>query len=172
MFNVQRSRFSVHKAGRRREGSLVVWRGAWWLSATLLAGCESGKLSGDFSRYVSPQVRGQVLAADTHQPLAGATVRRVSPNRTAAAATPPKGAQLLMASRGVQTDAEGRFFLDGERTIALINRGVWHSVTVSFTQAGYREYRTNYAATSSAEETPDGVPLVNAGEIILQPKHK
>lgn len=137
-----------------------------------MAGCESEKLSADLSHYVSPQVRGRVLAADTRQPLAGATVRRVSPTRSLAAATAPKGGQLLMESRGVQTDAEGRFFLDGERTITLIKRGGWHSVTISFTHAGYREYQTNYTANPSAQEPPDGAPSVNAGEILLQPKRK
>jgi hypothetical protein len=141
-------------------------------SAVLLSGCESGKLSGDFSHFISPQVRGQVLAADTHQPLAKTTVRRVAPQRSPAVATPPKGGQLLMESRGVQTDAEGRFLLDGERVISFIRRGGWHSVSLSFNHAGYYEYRTNYTAASSAEPPPDGAPQVNAGEILLQPKRK
>jgi hypothetical protein len=158
--------------GRRNEGSRVVWRCALLLTFTvLLAGCEAGKLSGDFSHYVSPQVGGRVLAADTRLPLANATVRRVSPDRNAAA-TPPKGGQLLKESGGVRTDAGGRFFLDGERAITLIRRGGWHSVTLSFTHAGYREYQTNYTAARSAEQPPDGAPLVNAGEVILQPKRK
>lgn len=158
---------------RRHNGRRVLWRRVVLLSTVFLAGCESEKLSGDFSHYISPQVRGEVLAADTHQPLANATVRRVSPSGTMAVATPPKGGQLLMESRGVQTDAEGRFFLDGERAITLFRHGGWHSVTLSFTHAGYREYWTNYTAASSAEESSaDGVPLVNAGEILLQPKHK
>jgi hypothetical protein len=88
------------------------------------------------------------------------------------AGTPAKGGPLLMESRGARTDAEGRFFLDGERAITIIKRGSWRSATLKFTHAGFHEYQTNYIAAGSAEEPPGGAPLVNAGEIILQPKRK
>ena len=142
------------------------------IAVLLLSGCQSGKFTGDISHYTSPQVRGRVLAADTRQPLADVRIRRVTPSHPQAVGTPPKGAQMLMEPNGVQTDADGRFFLDGQRVIALFRGGGWHSVTLSFTHAGYREYLTNYTATSPAESAADGVPLVNAGEILLQPKSK
>ena len=53
-----------------------------------LAGCQSGK----FSHYISPRVTGRVLAADTQQPFAGATIRRVAPAQTTVRIPRPKGA--------------------------------------------------------------------------------
>ncbi len=43
------------------------------LSLFALAGCQSGT----FTHYTSPQISGRVLAADTHEPLAGADVARI-----------------------------------------------------------------------------------------------
>ena len=47
------------------------------LLLVVLSGCQSGK----FTHYTSPEVRGRVLAADTHQPLANATVQRAGSNQ-------------------------------------------------------------------------------------------
>ncbi len=135
------------------------------LLAVALAGCQSGR----FSYYVSPRVSGQVLAADTHQPLAGATVRRVVPVMSSGEDTSPKGAQLLMQPGGQRTDAGGRFVLEAERVVAVFHRGGWHSVTVSFERSGYESLQTNYTSASFKERSPEGVPLVNAGDILLKP---
>src|SRR5882757_5626401 len=62
----------------------------------LLAGCQSGA----FTHYISPQISGRVLAADTRQPLAGANVARITPQPSEAFG-PPKGGQVLMQSSGV-----------------------------------------------------------------------
>lgn len=131
-----------------------------------LAGCQSGKLS----YYVSPRVTGRVLAADTRQPLSDATVRRVSSHPTDGGDTAPKGGQLLMRPPGVRTDADGRFILEGERIVALFHRGGWHSVTVSFERSGCESFQTNFTSASFTERSSDGVPLVNAGDILLNPK--
>jgi hypothetical protein len=128
-----------------------------------LAGCQSG------SYYVSPRVTGRVLAADTEQPLPKATVRRVPVLPYAGAATPPKGGQLQMVPAGVRTDAEGRFVLDGERVIAMFRRSSWRSVAVTFAHPGYRSFETNYSAARFPSRTPEGVPLVNAGDVLLTP---
>jgi hypothetical protein len=136
------------------------------LLAVTLAGCQGGK----YSYYISPRVTGRVLAADTQQPLDRATVRRVVPIPSAGTDTLPKGGQLQMVPGGVRTEADGRFVLDAERVIAVLRHGGWHSVTVSFEQAGYAEFQTNYIATRFKERSPEGVPLVNAGDILLKPK--
>jgi hypothetical protein len=131
-----------------------------------LAGCQSG------SYYISPRVTGRVLAADTEQPLPKATVRRVPLLPYAGAATPPKGGQLQMVPGGVRTDADGRFVLDGERVIAMFRRGSWRAVTVTFAHPGYRSFETNYSAARFPTRTPEGVPLVNAGDVRLEPASK
>jgi hypothetical protein len=138
------------------------------LSAGLLLGL-NGCQSGKHSYYISPQVTGRVLAADTQQPLGRATVRRVVPPAYAGAGTPPRGGQLQMVPGGVRTDADGRFVLEGERVVAMLRRGGWHSVSVSFAHAGYKSFQTNYTAARFKERSPAGVPQVNAGDILLEP---
>lgn len=136
------------------------------LCAVALAGCQSGR----FSHYISPRVTGQVLAADTRQPLPDATVKRVVPVASDGESTQPKGAQMLMRSAGVRTDADGRFVLEAERVVAWFRRGGWHSVTVSFERSGYESFQTNFDSASFKERSPEGVPLVKAGNVLLQPK--
>ncbi len=136
------------------------------LFAVALAGCQSVK----FTHYISPRVTGRVLAVDTRQPLPDATVRRVVPYPTDGEDTAPKGGQLLMRSSGVRTDADGRFVLDGERDVALFRHPAWWSVTLSFTADGYRFYQTNYTSANLSGHSPEGEPLVNAGDILLNPK--
>jgi hypothetical protein len=139
------------------------------LLAMVLAGCQAGK----FTYYISPQVTGRVLAAGTQQPLANATVRRVVPGPYAGADTQSKGGQLQMEPAGVRTDTAGRFVLDAERDLAMLHlfrRGDWYSVTVSFERSGYGSFQTNYSGTGLTEGSAAGVPLVNAGDILLQPK--
>ena len=138
------------------------------LFAATLTGCQWSQ----HSYYTSPQVTGRVLAADTQQPLDGATVRRVLPQPCAGTDTPPKAGQLQMIPGGVRTDVDGRFMLGAERVIAVFRRGNWHSVTVSFEHAGYTGLQTNYTAARHRELSPEGVPLVDTGDILLSPKSK
>jgi hypothetical protein len=134
----------------------------------LVTGCQSGKLS----YYISPRVTGRVLAADTQQPLSKATVRRVTPLSSAGTDTLPRGGQLQMEPGGVRTDADGRFVLEGERVIAVFRHRSWQAVTVSFAHAGYKSFQTNYTAARFKERSPEGVPLVNAGDVRLEPASK
>jgi hypothetical protein len=141
------------------------------LLAVVLAGCQAGK----FTYYISPRVTGRVLAADTQQPLANANVRRVVPGPYAGADTQPKGGQLQMQPAGVRTEADGRFVLDAERDLTMLHlfrRGSWYSVTVSFNCSGYGSLQTNYSGASFTEHSAADVPLVNAGDILLQPKSR
>ena len=132
--------------------------------------CANGCQSGKFSYYLSPQVAGQVLAADTRQPLAGVAVRRVVPVPTSGEATPPKGGQLLTEPAGVRTDANGRFVLDAERDLAvLFHHGRWQSVTVSFERTGYASFQTNFTTVNIKGRPSGDMPRVNAGDILLTP---
>jgi hypothetical protein len=134
-----------------------------WL-LTFLAGCQSV----EFTRNISPQISGRVLAADTHQPLAGVNVARITPEN-AEAFGPPKGGQLLTQAGGVQTDADGRFVLEGESVFALFRQSGWWSVPVSFSRSGYQPEQRNFTGTNVISDSISGAPVINAGDILLQP---
>jgi hypothetical protein len=134
------------------------------LSLMLLAGCQSGA----FTRYTSPQISGRVLAADTHKPLAGATVSHITA-KPFEAFGPPKGGQVLTRSTGVRTDAAGRFVLPGDSVFAPFRQSGWWSVPVSFSCYGYETFQRNYSGTNSAGSVEAGVPVLDAGDVLLQP---
>jgi len=138
------------------------------LSAVVLAGCQSGK----FSHYISPRVTGRVLAADTGKPLAGASVQRVRPVETTGEGTPPKGCQLLTQPSAKRTDTDGRFVLESENVVTPFRHRGWNSVTVTFGHSGYNRLQTNFTIASFKERSAAGEPLVNAGDILLQPVAK
>ena len=96
-------------------------------------------------------------------------MKRVLAYPTAGEETPTKGSQLLMRSDGVRTDAGGRFVLEAAKVVTLFRRGGWHSVTVSLECNGYESFQTNYSSFDFKERSPEGVPLVNAGDILLKP---
>ena len=131
----------------------------------LLTGCESG----EFTHYISPQISGRVLAADTHQPLSGVTVARVSAYRYGNSSGPVKGGQLLMQPAGVRTDAGGNFVLDGVSVFAIFRQPGWWTVPVVFNHSGYQSFQTNYTGANVKGHSAEGVPVVSAGEVLLQP---
>ena len=128
-------------------------------------GCQSLTVSS----YISPRVTGCVLAADTRQPLAEVRVKRVNPNASPDYANAAKGGQKLESIPGTSTDAKGRFVLDAERDLTLLQQQVWYSVMVSFEHEGYQTLRTNFTVSNVTSNAPDGTPVVNAGEILLLP---
>jgi hypothetical protein len=135
--------------------------------AVALAGCRSG----EFSCYVSPRVTGRVLAADTHQPLAEVQIRRVMPYQRGNGDEPEKGGQIMENSWSLATRPDGTFVVDSERDIGLIHRD-WYSLTLSFAHEGYQLLQTNYTVANVSGQTPAGAPLVEAGDILLQPVTK
>ncbi|MCX6926799.1 MAG: hypothetical protein NT154_26880 [Verrucomicrobia bacterium] len=133
------------------------------LAAVTLVGCQSAS----FSSYISPRVTGRVLAADTRQPITGVKVRRVIPDATQDYDQPVKGGQRLESAAGVRTDAQGRFVLDAQRDLTLLQQQIWFSVVVSFQYEGYVNLRTNFTAATATTTASDGAPVVNAGDILL-----
>ncbi len=134
------------------------------LPAIFLAGCQSG----DVTHYVSPEVTGRVLAADTHQPLANAQVQRGHAGQNFEPFGPPKGGQLLMAGDGVRTDGDGRFVLGSKSVFALFRSPGWWTVTIKFSHSGYEMFQTNYTGENVTNHTAAGAPVVNAGDILLK----
>jgi len=133
-----------------------------------LNGCQSGK----FTHCVSPQVTGRVLAADTREPLAHASVQRGGTNPNFGAFGPPKGGQRLMQPGAARTDADGRFVLDSKSVLAVFRPTGWVSVPVTYSHSGYETFRTNYTGANDVSHTDAGVPVVNAGDVLLQPLAK
>jgi hypothetical protein len=137
------------------------------LLLVVLSGCSSGKLT----HYTSPEITGRVLAADTHQPLAHAEVRRVAPETLASywSFGSPKGGTILMQPVGARTDAGGRFVLNSESVIAMFRQPGWVTVPVVFSHAGYESFQTNYTGTNVTSHTDAGAPVVDVGDVLLQP---
>ena len=134
------------------------------LLALALAGCQSTS----HSPYVSPRITGRVLDADTRQPLAEVKVQRVDPDQTPNVDSTRKGSQIVEQSRALRTGPDGRFVLESERDLTLFRSANWYSVTISFDRAGYLRFQTNYTSASVTSRSPQGEPLVNAGDIVLR----
>jgi hypothetical protein len=135
------------------------------LFASMLAGCKNLA----WGPYVSPRVTGQVLAADTRQPLGGVKVTRgrAEPRRLAGGA--PHGGELLLRRPPILTGPRGQFVLESERVLTLVRWGGWSSIHLTFERAGYLRFQTNCPLSSlAATNAPDGVPLLDAGQILLQ----
>ncbi len=132
------------------------------ITATVLTGCHS------FSQYIFPRVEGRVLDAQTHQPLAGTRVQRLSHKQNLNPTEPPKGGQLLMQHNAILTGDDGTFVLDSQKAVGLFRSVFWYSVNLSFQHAGYELFMTNYTP-ANATNTINGTPLVEAGDILLVP---
>ena len=142
-------------------------RAVFMLLAVVLTGCQPGQ----FSYYISPQVTGRVIAADTCQPLADVKVQRVVPYQSTDSPSPPKGGQIMMQrTHTTWTDGNGGFVLASESIITPFRRLNWSRVTVTFECSGYENFRTNFNAANFKDRSPEGEPLVPAGEVLLKPK--
>jgi hypothetical protein len=133
-------------------------------AAFLLLGCKTHSPS----QYVSPRVEGRVIDSNTHQPIAGVQVRRVTPQDEVPPMDPVKGAQLMQKAPGVHTGEDGAFALDSVRAVALFRKLNWFSVGVAFEHPGYVPL-TSHFSYNNATNTPTGEPVVHTGDIQLSP---
>jgi hypothetical protein len=141
-----------------------------WLSlAVLWAGCQSSPVLN--SQYISPRVTGRVLDAVSSQPIRNVSIRRLATGQSSTMDPTAKGDQSLERLRSLRTDADGRFDLDSERALTLFRRAGWYSATLAFTHNGHERFVTNFTLASAVIE-PSGEPVVNAGNILLQPVSK
>jgi hypothetical protein len=130
----------------------------------LLAGCKTLQLS----HYVAPRVTGRVLAADTHQPLADASVRHVMPAANDSDMPVRAGQIEEDETFAIRTGKDGTFVMDSQRDLGLLSDN-WWSATISFSHPGYLTLRTNYTPVTVTRYSPDGEPLVQTGDILLRP---
>ncbi len=131
----------------------------------LLSGCKSHP----FGPYISPRVTGEVLAADTSQPLAHVNVIRGSqqPPKNPSA----KGGEIMMRKPPVQTDASGKFELASERVLSVFRGAGWNMVSLAFDRSGYERFHTN-CPMNAVTNTASGEPVLNVGRIFLRPHEK
>jgi hypothetical protein len=135
----------------------------------LVAGCRSSPVLN--SQYISPRVTGRVLDAVNSQPIRNVSIHRLAPGQNLTGNPPAAGGESLERTRALRTNAEGRFDLDSERDLMLFRRADWYSVTLAFTHTGYERYITNFTLTNAVIE-PSGEPVIDAGNILLQPLSK
>jgi hypothetical protein len=78
---------------------------------------------------------------------------------------------LLIRKPPVLTGPRGQFVLESERVLTPVRWGGWSSVRLTFERAGYSRFQTNYSISSLvATNAPDGVPALDAGQILMQRK--
>ncbi len=131
------------------------------------AGCKSGS----WSRYVSPRVTGRVVDWETRQPIQDVKVRRLSADESYRTLERPKGSQLLEQGPFVLSGQDGRFDLASVRSLSPFRKTGWYSVSVCYERAGYQRFSTTYVL-GEATNSPNGEPLVQAGDVPLAPLAK
>ena len=135
------------------------------MAGLMLAGCKVF----DPSSAATPQITGQVLAADTRQPLTGVKVMRVLPGQGSA---PLHGAELMQQGMPEHTDAVGHFSVAGSDYFTLFHRTSWGAVRLSFQASGYYLLTTNFTALSFTNQAATGAPVVDVGEVLLKSRIK
>ncbi len=139
-----------------------------FLAALALAGCKGMSLSP----FVSPRVTGRVLSADTGAPLADVKVTSLGHVGESSRTLPPKGGELLMSEYPVCTDHDGRFVLEAVRALTPFRGARWFSVRLCFERAGYQRLQASYSSANLSTNSPKGEPLLDAGNILLQPARR
>src|SRR5262249_53603278 len=117
------------------------------------------------------RVVGRVLDAETHQPLGGVEVRRLAEEQKPGPGEQRKGGQAMMLPQPVRSNSDGSFVLESQRALALFRKIHWFSVELSFELDHYETFSTNYILGESSIAS-HGEPVVQAGEILLQPLPK
>ena len=77
-----------------------------------------------------------------------------------------------MAKAPAVTDRDGKFTMETERVLTPFRGTGLFSLQLLFERAGYERFRTNYPRVNLRTNAPNDKPLLDAGEIRLQPVHK
>ena len=145
--------------------SKLIFPGGIILLTLVLTGCQWV----GFTSHTTPQVSGRVMDAATGRPLAGVKILRVMHGQVENPSTPPYGATMFQQERPVVTDARGDFVYRSESYMTLLREARWWSLKLAFQSAGHATWQTNFTMTNVSTNLPDGTPVVEAGEIFLEP---
>ena len=129
----------------------------------LLAGCQSER----WGPYTRPRISGQILAADTQEPIAGALVSRNGHQQSYKIDSPPKGCELMIRKVPVRSDDTGQFVLASERVLSIFRGSGWSQIQLWIEKQGYVTVQTNFS-TTLATNLPGGETTVELGHILLQ----
>ena len=77
-----------------------------------------------------------------------------------------------MAECPVQTDGSGKFSFEAVRALTPFRGAHWFSVQLYFECPGYQRLRATYSSPNVSTNSPKGEPLLDAGDIVLQPLQK
>jgi hypothetical protein len=111
------------------------------------------------------------VEAESHQPLKGVKVQRVNPEQNQKDLFAKKGGEMMAQTHAVRTAADGTFTLDCIRNLAVFRKLGWYEVKVSFEHSDYERHTSTYTLTN-AVLTPEGIPVVNTGDVALTPQKK
>jgi hypothetical protein len=137
-------------------------------AALVILGCALFTVTGckSASHYISPRVEGRVLDARSRQPVENVVVKRLSDNEQGD--EPAKGGQALLPTDSVRTGPDGAFDLRSLKAVAFFRGLSWLSVSLSFEHPAYQTVKKTYTF-SNATSSAAGEPLVQAGDILLEP---
>ena len=138
------------------------------IATFLMAGCFVGCKSSP-SQYISPRVTGRVLDRRTLQPIKGVQIQRIMPAPNQDLDPLHAGGESLQRPLSISTGPDGTFDVDSRKD--LFSPSGWYAISLAFSHAGYTTLRTNYTI-ANAIKTPRGEPVVNAGDILLQPQSR
>ena len=105
----------------------------------------------------------------THQPLSEVAVKRVVPDYEAGTLEQVKGGEILQRTQPARSRPDGTFNLDSQKSVALFRDIAWFTVEVSFEHRNYERFVTNYTPKMTTN-SPNGEPVIYAGEILMTPK--
>ena len=137
----------------------------WTFTLALATGTTSCR---SISQYVSPRVTGRVVDEQTGQPIEGVYVQRSSD--TPRSMDPPKGGEQLVQPAPVTTGADGHFEMKSVRSLSLISRFEWFSVSLSFTHPKYERLTKRFQSGGTTNRSAE--PLVDTGVIVLKPSSR
>jgi len=154
------------------QGAWLRWTGkAALLPGLVITVCVMGCKSSSPSQIVSPRVVGRVVETQSHQPINDVKVQRVSSDPDRRSPYVQKGGQMMEQTPAVRTAADGTFMLDCIRDLGVFRKLGWYDVKVSFDHPGYERLTATYMPTNAAL-TPEGIPVVNTGDVELTPLQK
>jgi hypothetical protein len=130
--------------------------------AALAIGCSTVSPS----QYVSPKITGQVLDAETRQPIKGAQIRPANSDGRVRPDAISSGGHLLETAAAVRSDREGRFTMPSVRVLGPLGSTGWYSVTLAFERSGYESLVKTFSLKDSTN-TASGEPWIDAGQVSL-----